>query len=121
MVRLLLFLVLLALAALGLAWLAENPGDLALTFHGVEYDVSLMVGLAIVIGLAILIAVAWAIIRLVFRIPSLMSLAAKARRREKGLAALSGGMTAVGSGDARTASRLAAEARKHLEIGRAHV
>jgi len=39
MVRLLLFLVLLALAAYGLAWLATNPGDLALTFHGVEYDV----------------------------------------------------------------------------------
>ena len=43
-----------------------------------------------------------------------MSFAAKARRREKGYAALSGGMAAVGSGDARTATRLAAEARKHL-------
>ena len=114
MVRLLLFLVLLALAAYGLAWLAENPGDVALTFHGVEYDVSLMVAIAIVVGLAIVIALAWGVIRFVFRLPSLMSLAAKARRREKGYAALSGGMAAVGSGDARTATRLAAEARKHL-------
>jgi HemY protein len=114
MVRLLLFLVLLALAASGLAWLAENPGDVALTFHGVEYDVSLMVAIAIVVGLAIVIALAWGVIRFVFRLPSLMSLAAKARRREKGYAALSGGMAAVGSGDARTATRLAAEARKHL-------
>ena len=54
MVRLLLFLVLLALAAYGLAWLAENPGDVALTFHGVEYDVSLMVAIAVVVGLALL-------------------------------------------------------------------
>ena len=114
MVRLLLFLVLLALAAYGLAWLAENPGDVALTFHGVEYDVSLMVGIAIVVGLAFVLAVAWTIIRFVFRLPSLMSLARKARRREKGYAALSGGMAAVGSGDARTATRLAVEARKHL-------
>jgi len=114
MVRLLLFLVLLALAAYGLAWLAENPGDVALTFHGVEYDVSLMVAIAIVVGLAIVIALAWGVIRFVFRAPSLMSLAARARRREKGYAALSGGMAAVGSGDARTATRLAAEARKHL-------
>ena len=114
MVRLLLFLVLLALAASGLAWLAENPGDVALTFHGVEYDVSLMVAIAIVVGLAIVIALAWGVIRFVFRLPSLVSLAAKARRREKGYAALSGGMAAVGSGDARTATRLAAEARKHL-------
>jgi HemY protein len=114
MVRLLLFLVLLALGAYGLAWLAENPGDVALTFHGVEYDVSLMVAIAIVVGLAIVIALAWGVIRFVFRLPSLMSLARKARRREKGYAALSGGMAAVGSGDARTATRLAAEARKHL-------
>jgi HemY protein len=114
MVRLLLFLVLLALAAYGLAWLAENPGDVALTFHGVEYDVSLMVGIGIVVGLAIVIALAWGVIRFVFRLPSLMSLARKARRREKGYAALSGGMAAVGSGDARTATRLAVEARKHL-------
>jgi len=114
MVRLLLFLVLLALAAYGLAWLAENPGDVALTFHGVEYDVSLMVAIAIVVGLAIAIALAWGVIRFVFRLPSLVSLARKARRREKGYAALSGGMAAVGSGDARTATRLAAEARKHL-------
>jgi HemY protein len=114
MVRLLLFLVLLALAAYGLAWLAENPGDVALTFHGVEYDVSLMVAIAIVVGLAIAIALAWGVIRFVFRLPSLVSLARKARRREKGYAALSGGMAAVGSGDARTATRLAAEARRHL-------
>jgi HemY protein len=114
MVRLLLFLVLLALGAYGLAWLAENPGDVALTFHGVEYDVSLMVAIAIVVGLAIVIALAWGVIRFVFRLPSLVSLARKARRREKGYAALSGGMAAVGSGDARTATRLAAEARKHL-------
>ena len=114
MVRLLLFLVLLALAASGLAWLAENPGELALTFHGVEYDVSLMVGLGIVVGLAIALALVWGVIRFVFRLPSLMAFAAKARRREKGYAALSGGMAAVGSGDARTASKLAVEARKHL-------
>jgi HemY protein len=114
MVRLLLFLVLLALGAYGLAWLAENPGNVALTFNGVEYDVSLMVAIAIVVGVAIVIAAAWAVIRFVFRLPSLMSLARRARRREKGYAALSGGMAAVGSGDARTATRLAAEARKHL-------
>ena len=114
MVRLLVFLALLALAAFGLSWIAANPGDVALTLGGVQYDVSLMVGLVIVLGLAIVIAFAWAILRFVFRIPSLVSLAAKARRREKGYAALSGGMVAVGSGDARAASRLAAEARKHL-------
>jgi HemY protein len=114
MIRLLLLLVALALAAYGLTWLAENPGQVALTWRGVEYDVSLTVALGVVAALAVLLAFAWGVIRFVFRIPSLVSLASKARRREKGYAALSRGMVAVGSGDARTASRDAAEARKHL-------
>ena len=114
MIRLLLFLAALALAAYGLTWLAENPGQVALTWRGVEYDVSLMLALGVVVGLAILLALAWGVIRFVFRLPSLVSLATKARRREKGYAALSRGMVAVGSGDMRAASRHAAEARKLL-------
>ena len=114
MIRLLLFLAALALAAYGLTWLAENPGEVTLAWRGVEYKTSLMVALGVVAGLAVLLALAWGVIRFVFRIPSLVSLAAKARRREKGYAALSSGMVAVGSGDARAASRHAAEARKHL-------
>jgi len=114
MIRLLLFLAALALATYGLTWLAENPGEVALTWRGVEYDVSLTVALGVVAGLAVLLAFAWGVIRFVFRLPSLVSLAAKARRREKGYAALSRGMVAVGSGDARAASRHAAEARRHL-------
>ena len=114
MIRLLLFLVALALAAYGLTWLAENPGEVALTWRGVEYDVSLMVALGVVAALAILLSLAWAVARFVFRLPSLVSLANKARRREKGYAALSRGMIAVGSGDARAASRHAAEAGKRL-------
>jgi len=114
MIRLLLFLVALALAATGLTWLAENPGEVAVTWGGVEYDVSLMVGVGVVAGLAALLAFAWGVIRFVFRIPSLVGLASRARRREKGYAALSRGMVAVGSGDTRAASRDAAEARKHL-------
>ena len=52
MVRLLLFLVVLALAAYGLTWLAENPGEVTLTWRGIEYDVSLLFALGIVLALA---------------------------------------------------------------------
>jgi HemY protein len=114
MIRLLLFLAALALAAYGLTWLAENSGEVALTWGGVEYDVSLTVALGAVVGLAILLSLAWGVIRFVFRLPSLVSLAARARRREQGYTALSRGMIAVGSGDARAASRHAEEARKRL-------
>jgi HemY protein len=114
MLRLLAFLIVLALAAYGLQWLAENPGSIAVTWRGVEYDVSLMFGLGFVLVVAIALGLLWTLIRFVFRLPSLISLASQARRREKGYDALSRGMIAVGSGDARAADRHAAEARKFL-------
>src|SRR5271163_3629786 len=112
MFRLLIFLAALALAAWGLSWLANNPGDVTLTWRGVEYQASLMLALGAVAALAILIALLWGIIRFVFRIPSLVSLASRARRREKGFQALSRGVIAVSAGDARAAAKHAAEASR---------
>jgi HemY protein len=114
MVRLLGFLVALALAAYGLTWLADNPGEVSMTWRGVEYDVSLMVAIGLVLALAIALGVIWSLIRFVFRMPSLISLATRARRREKGFDALSRGMIAIGSGDARAADKHASEARRFL-------
>ena len=112
MVRLLLFLALLCLAALGLAWFADQPGLVTLNLPRYHVETSLIVATLAVVALAIVIALLWGIVRFVFRIPSLVSLANRARRREKGFAALSRGMVAVGSGDARAASRHAAEAHR---------
>ena len=114
MVRLLIFFVVLALAAFGLTWLANNPGEVALTWRGVEYEFSLMFALGLVIALAFALGFAWTLIRFVFRIPSLVTLASRSRRREKGYQAVSRGMIAVGSGDARAAGRHASEARRFL-------
>ena len=81
MVRLLIFLVAVAAAAFGLAWLADNPGQVTMTWRGVEYQFSLMVGLGFVAVAAAALSILWSLVRFVFRIPSLMSLAARARRR----------------------------------------
>ncbi|WP_158818958.1 heme biosynthesis protein HemY [Methylocapsa sp. S129] len=112
MVRLLVFLALLCLAGLGLAWFADQPGLVTLNLPRYHVETSLFYATLAVVVLAIVIAFLWGIIRFVFRIPSLVSLAKRARRREKGFAALSRGMVAVGSGDARAASRHAAEAHR---------
>jgi HemY protein len=112
MVRLLIFLAVLALAAGGLTWLANNPGVVDVTWRGEEYEVSLMFGLAAVLALAIGIAIVWGLLRFVFRIPSLVSVGAQARRREKGFRALSRGMLAVGAGDARGAAKNAYDASR---------
>ena len=110
MIRLLIFLAALALAALGLTWLANNPGVVDVTWRGEQYEVSLMFGLAAVLALAVAIAIVWGVLRFVFRIPSLVSVGAQARRREKGFQALSRGMLAVGAGDARAAAKYASDA-----------
>ena len=67
----------------------------------VEHNTSPMVALGMIAGLAIVLALTWGVVRFVFRIPSLVSLAAEARRRERGYAALSRGMVAVSSATAR--------------------
>ena len=96
MVRLLLFFAALALAAYGLTWLAENPGEVTLTWRGVEVNVSVMLALGIVLALAIALGILWTLIRFIFRAPSLISLATNARRREKGYLALVKGQWDLG-------------------------
>ena len=71
-----------------------------------------MFALGAVLALAIALAIVWGVLRFVFRIPSLVSIGAQARRREKGFQALSRGMIAVGAGDARAAAKHAAEASR---------
>jgi HemY protein len=112
MFRLLIFLAAVALAAWGLTWLADNPGVVTVTWRGVEYQVSLMLALGVVAALAVAIAIVWGVLGFVFRIPSRISHAGRARKRERGFAALSRGMVAVGVGDAGAASRHASEASR---------
>ena len=114
MIRLFIFLAVLAAVAFGLSWMADRPGEIVLTWQNIRIEMSLLVGIGAICVLALLVSLAWAIFRFVFRIPSLLSLASKARRRNKGLAALSRGMIAAGSGDARQARRSADEAARHL-------
>ena len=114
MFRLLIFLAALALAAWGLSWLADNPGDVTLTWRGVEYQVSLMLALGAVATLALALLIVWGLLRFVFRVPSLITLSTRAHKREKGYLALTRGMIAVGAGDARAAAKHAAEASRHI-------
>jgi len=114
MLRLLAFLAALGLIAVGLSWLAEIPGSVALSWRGVEHEVSLITATGIVLALAVVIAAVWGILRFVVRAPAALAFASRARRREKGLVALSRGMIAIGAGDARQAGRYAVEADKYL-------
>jgi HemY protein len=78
MFRLLIFLAAVALAAWGLLWLSDNPGVVTVVWRGVEYQVSLMLALGVVAALAVVLSIVWAVLRFVFNIPSLVTLAARA-------------------------------------------
>jgi HemY protein len=114
MVRVLFFLVVLIALALGLAWLIDRPGDVTLNWQGYRIETSFLVGLGILLALAAALAVAWRILSSVLRFPSSMSVVSRARSREKGYAALSRGIVAVGTGDARLASKAAVVAQRLL-------
>lgn len=114
MIRLLIFLILMAAAAAGFAWIADRPGDIALTFMGQRYETSLAVGALGVLLVAIAFTLLWNVLSFVLRLPSLMSIAVRARRRNKGYGALTRGMVAAGAGDTRLALKSAEAAQKYL-------
>lgn len=112
--RVLLFLLLLAVAASGAVWLAENPETISFTWAGREYTTSLAVGAVFIVVLAMLLSLVWTIVRYLLRTPGRIGEGSRRRRRERGLTALSRGIVAVSAGDVATARRYAGEAERLL-------
>jgi HemY protein len=114
MIRLLLSLVVLTAIALGLTFVAELDGGVAVTLMGTKFETSLAVAFVAIVLFAIAFSLIWAVLRFVFRLPSLISIGWSARRRHKGHLAVSRGMIAVGAGDQKIARRSASEAQRLL-------
>ncbi|MET0568729.1 MAG: heme biosynthesis HemY N-terminal domain-containing protein [Hyphomicrobiaceae bacterium] len=114
MIRLVLFLAGVAAAAAGLAWLADRPGNLMLTWQGYEVETSVFRAVVILATLIGLGSLAWSIIRQIWLSPAVVGHFLARRRQERGLDALSSGMIAVGAGDRSLATRYAMQARRAL-------
>ncbi len=114
MVRLLLFFAVLVGLAFGFAWLADRPGEVTFVWQGwhVETDV-MTAAIAAVAGLVAVIFVL-GVVRSIWNSPGVIGSFFGRRRREKGWAALSRGMVAVGAGDLSTAMKASGEARQIL-------
>lgn len=112
MIRVVAFLIVTALLALGVVWLADRPGQVAITWLGYRIDTSVMVTVVAISLLAIVAVMLWSLLRLFVRSPKLFSLALRERQRRKGFDAISRGLVAVGAGDARAALRYAGSAEK---------
>ena len=112
MIRVIVYLVIVALLALGAVWLADRPGDVAITWQGQRLDTSLMVLIMAVAAIAVLTVVLWSIIRGLIEAPARISRHLRTRRGERGYRAVSRGLIAVGSGDVRAARRFVHEAKR---------
>ncbi len=110
MLRVLLFIVAVAILGLGFAFLADTPGTLVATVDGREITVSLMVAAVALVAAVGLVMLTWWIIKVVFTSPQRMQRFFRARRRDRGYQSLSTGIIAAGAGDSVTARKMLKQA-----------
>lgn len=112
MIRIILFLFLVGVVALGAAVIADQTGDVTLSWNAWRIDTSLPVlvlALLIVVCAAMLV---WAIIRSFLRTPERLRKLRRDRRQAKGRNAITQGLIAVGTGDHFAARRHADVAKR---------
>jgi HemY protein len=113
MLRIVLFLLLIALAAAGAAWVADQTGDVALSWGGWRLTTTLPV-FALLLGIVIAAALfVWSIFRGVWRTPERIRRRRRERRIARGRHAITHGLLAIGHGDQAAARAHAALARRH--------
>ena len=113
MYRIILFLVLIALAAAGAAWIADQTGDVVLSSGGWRVETSLPV-FALALGVIVVAAVlAWSMLRGLWRTPQRIKRARRERRHARGRHAITHGLLAIGHGDS-------VAARLHADVARRH-
>jgi HemY protein len=113
MIRIVLFLLLIALAAAGADWIADQTGTIVLSWAGWRVETTLPV-FVLALGVTIVAALlAWSILRALWRAPGRVSRSRRERRHARGRHAITQGLLAIGHGDA-------SAARAHAEVARRH-
>jgi HemY protein len=113
MIRIVLFLVVVALAAAGAAWIADQTGDVTLSWGGWRIATTLPV-FALGLGFVVVAAMfAWSMLSALWRTPERIRRSRRERRHARGRHAITLGLLAIGHGDA-------AAARQHAEAARRH-
>ena len=112
MTRVVSFLIVIGVLSLAVAWLADRPGDVLITWQGLRIETSLMVLGAALLVLVALLLLLWWLIRTVWRSPAMFSNFRRHRRGVRAYEAISNGLVAVGSGDVAVARKLAAEVNR---------
>jgi HemY protein len=113
MYRIILFLLLIALAAWGAAWVADQPGEVVFPWVGGRAHVTLL-EFAVGFGSAVVAAmIACVVVWALWRLPEKIRKARRERRHARGRNAITQGLLAIGHGDS-------AAARLHADVARRH-
>ena len=112
MIRIIIFLLAVGLVALGIAWLADRPGEITVLWMGLRIETSVMVAIFAIATVTALLLFLWSVLRSIVRAPDLFALFLRNRRGAKGYQAVSKGLIAIGSGDAHAARKHAQDARR---------
>src|SRR5271167_3441076 len=112
MIRVVIYLLIVAAVAAGEAWLADQPGSVTITWLGYETNIPVWVAAnallaAIIVGMVIL-----SILRALWRSPDFISMLLRDRRGIRGYQAISRGLVAIGAGDADAARKYARAANR---------
>jgi HemY protein len=112
LIRILSFLVAIALIGFGIGWLADRPGSFTLVWQGWQIETSVPVALLGVALLAAALIFLFWFVRTIVGVPDAITGFMRGRRRQRGMTAIAHGLMAVGIGDGRSARRSANEARR---------
>ncbi|MBR1131294.1 heme biosynthesis HemY N-terminal domain-containing protein [Bradyrhizobium iriomotense] len=113
MLRIVLFLVLIALAGAGAAWVADQPGNVVLTWGGFRASPSIPVFVLLLGLFAVAVVLLWSILTMLWRMPGRMRRRRHEKRHARGRHAITHGLLAIGHGDTALARRHAEAARRH--------
>jgi HemY protein len=112
MIRVILYLILIGVIAYGVAFLADRPGDVVVTWQGLRIETSLLVLGAAVIAAMIVLSLIIGLIRAIARSPIVLARLLRNRRGTRAYEAISNGLIAVGAGDIAAARRFTAEVQR---------
>jgi HemY protein len=89
MIRVLVYLLVVAALAAGCVWLADRPGDVVIVWLGRRVETSVMVLFLTVVLIAISATIFWSLARAVVALPRSVRNSLRARRSTRGYLALS--------------------------------
>ncbi len=108
------YFIVIAILAVGATWIADQPGEVTLTWLGREISMDIVVAIALVVSVVAGIIFFWSLVKLIMNGPQAVTDFLSVRRERSGYSALSNGMLAVGSGNVKLAAKHATQANRLL-------